>query len=53
MPDLTDQTTWLHTPDYHRDQGLFEDLGMLAYHHKNPLKNWWGNFKMNRKAAQA
>lgn len=29
-----------------RADGTQEDLGTIAYYNKNPLKQWWYNFKL-------
>lgn len=26
-----------------RADGTREDLGVISYYHKNPIKRWWGN----------
>ena len=29
-----------------RADGTRENLGTIAYYHRNPLRRWWGNLKM-------
>jgi hypothetical protein len=29
-----------------RADGTIEELGRLSYYHRNPLKRWWGNFRI-------
>lgn len=32
-----------------RADGTREDLGLVAYHHSNPVLNAWGNLKIKNK----
>lgn len=32
-----------------RANGDVEELGVVSYYHKNPIKNWWVNRKIRRK----
>jgi hypothetical protein len=35
-----------------RADGTIEDLGLISYYHRNPLKRWWVNKRHARKGEK-